>query len=147
MNLSPEIQKQLVQWVREERSLSDIQKSLEEAGVRLTYMEVRFLLDDLQIDLPEKQPEETEADAEEAVQDAVLEDAGTEGTVSVEVDKITRPGSVVSGTARFSDGVRATWALDQTGRLMLDAGKEGYQPPAEDIQAFQDEIRKALQGF
>lgn len=144
MNLSPEIQKQLVQWVKEERSLSDIQKSLEEADVRLTYMEVRFLLDDLKIDLPEKQPEETEEPALEVVPE---EDLAEEGGVSVEIDKITRPGAVVSGTARFSDGVSATWALDQTGRLMLDAGTEGYQPPAEDIHAFQDEIRKALQGF
>lgn len=147
MNLSPEIQKQLIEWVKQERTLSEIQKSLEEAGVKMTYMEVRFLLDDLQIDLPEKEPEpEVEAEDDQEGH-AEEDDSSLPGKVSVEVDKITRPGAVVSGNAQFSDGVKATWALDQTGRLMLDAGQEGYQPPAEDIQAFQDEIRKALQGF
>ena len=49
----------------------------------------------------------------------------------------------------FSDGVSGKWALDQYGRLMLDTGKKGYQPPAADVQAFQRELSRQLQqhGF
>jgi hypothetical protein len=56
---------------------------------------------------------------------------------------------VVSGSVVFSDGVKATWALDQLGRLALDPGQSGYQPSAEDVDAFQQELSTQLQkqGF
>ncbi len=71
------------------------------------------------------------------------------GQVTVEIDRVLRPGSVVSGTVTFSDGVSGKWALDQTGRLMLDTGQPGYQPSAPDVQTFQRELSKQLQrhGF
>ncbi len=140
MKLTPEIQSQLIEWVRQGESLSNIQKKLEAAGVRMTYMDVRFLLDDLEIDLPTP-PAPTEEPAEEA---EVVEDFEEDGAVSVEIDKITRPGFSMSGSVKFSDGIKATWGLDQMGRLALDAGQPGYQPPAEDIPLFQDQLRKAL---
>ena len=71
------------------------------------------------------------------------------GTLSLEVDRIMRPGTVVSGSVTFSDGVSGKWALDQMGRLMLDTPQKGYQPSPADIQTFQRELQTQLQrqGF
>jgi hypothetical protein len=66
------------------------------------------------------------------------------GSVSVEIDRVTRPGAVMSGTVKFSDGVSATWFLDQFGRLALQAAKPGYQPSAADVQAFQRQLSARL---
>ena len=73
-------------------------------------------------------------------------DSGGTGGVAVTLDRIVKPGSVVSGTVRFSDGVSASWMLDQLGRLALDAGKPNYRPSPEDVQAFQVELRNLLQS-
>ena len=75
--------------------------------------------------------------------------AGGLSRLSVEVDRVTRPGSLVSGTVRFSDGVTAAWMLDQHGRLALDVGKKKYSPSEQDVAAFQVELRSILekQGF
>ena len=69
--------------------------------------------------------------------------------MSVEVDVVTKPGSVVSGTVTFGDGVTATWFLDQLGRLAIDAGQPGYKPGEQDLRDFQTELRAALEkrGF
>ena len=77
-----------------------------------------------------------------------VSDAGGAGLV-VEVDALTRAGAIVSGTVVFTDGVKASWFLDQSGRLALDAGQPDYKPSEEDLQAFQEELRAALKkkGF
>jgi len=63
----------------------------------------------------------------------------------VYVDRITRPGTVVSGNVVFSDGNKAQWAIDQMGRLALMPEVKSYRPPASDIQAFQQAIHSQLQ--
>ena len=60
------------------------------------------------------------------------------------LDRIVRPGAMVSGTVVFSDGVKANWSLDQMGRLALGADRKDYRPSAEDIQAFQQAITAQL---
>ena len=74
--------------------------------------------------------------------------AGT-GSFSLEIDRIMRPGTMVSGSVTFSDGVTAKWALDQQGRLMLETAQKGYQPSPSDVQTFQRELQAQLQrqGF
>ena len=71
------------------------------------------------------------------------------GGLSLDVDAITKPGAVVSGTVVFSDGIKASWFLDQSGRLGLDAGDPGYKPSEDDLQVFQEQLRGALEkrGF
>ena len=64
--------------------------------------------------------------------------------MSVDLDRITRPGAVVSGSAVFSDGKRVQWLLDQYGRLALDAGSSGYRPSQQDLAAFQRELQALL---
>ena len=96
-------------------------------------------------------------DEDELPADEFPEQSGQPGTdapagaggVSVELDRVVRPGSVVSGTVTFSDGVNGKWALDQYGRLMLDTGQPGYKPSAPDVQDFQRELSTQLQrhGF
>jgi len=70
---------------------------------------------------------------------------GSAAQVKVEVDRIVRPGAVVSGSVTFSDGVAGKWAMDQYGRLMLEMSRKGYQPSAADVQVFQRELSRALQ--
>jgi hypothetical protein len=164
MELTDEQKDAVSQWVTDGASIADVQKRLQDDfEVALTYMEARFLIDDLDLSLKDSEktsidtdlkgpadagPPPPPAPAASSADPIDLEAAGT-GSVSVEVDKISRPGMVVSGNVVFSDGVKATWALDQMGRLALDPGQSGYQPSAEDIEAFQQELSKQLQrqGF
>jgi len=131
------------QWISEDCGLAEIQRRLQsEFQMSMTYMDVRFLLIDL--GLAPKDRKEAPAPAPPAP----AAPAGP-GGVSVEVDMVTKPGTIVSGTVDFSDGVSAAWSLDQQGRLALSATKPGYKPSEEDLRAFQDGLRVALEkrGF
>ena len=56
MNLD-ETQRQMVaKWISEGAKLSEIQKRLLELGIKLTYMEVRFLVDDLKLTPKDPEP-------------------------------------------------------------------------------------------
>ncbi len=157
-----EQEKAVRNWAGEGDGLSEIQKKLSgQFGVSVTYMDVRFLVIDLGIELkerkaapsrnivpePEKHPKAGDVDPD--VVPKKQNRAGTSGNVVVTLDVVMRPGSVVSGTVQFSDGVSASWYLDQYGRLALDAGQPGYSPGQEDLQSFQQELRKELEkrGF
>lgn len=159
MKLTDEQKNTVSQWVAAGQNLSDIQKKLdEELGLKLTFMETRFLIDDLNLELVEKKKaapaEEPSAGAATPAEppraDAELVDeGGPAGKVSVSLDRITTPGAVVSGSVTFSDGKTSTWALDQMGRIMLKATEEGYKPSREDLEAFQLELSRQLerQGY
>ena len=70
MQLDDAQKQQVSTWIEEGASLSDVQNRLEqEFGIRLTYMDVRFLVGDLQ--LTPKDPEPPAAERpEEPVADA-----------------------------------------------------------------------------
>lgn len=153
MNLD-EAQKQKVrQWIEEGQKLSQIQSLFEkEFGLKMTYMEARFLVDDLKLSPKDPTPPpkpvvpETPAKPIDAHKDATNGGdipAGA-GKVSLSVDTIPRPGSLVSGNVIFSDGVSATWLLDQTGRLGLSPKTPGYRPPAQDVEEFQILLQEEL---
>ena len=156
-----DVQKEAVRkWVAEGAGLSEIQRRLtQEFSLSMTYMDVRVLLIDLKLDLKEKAvkpvaktPAKAAAPGAADVLEPELDDlasGGKRGAVRVEMDRIVKPGSIVSGTVRFSDGVTAKWALDQMGRLALDAGRPGYRPSEADLQGFQAEVSRELQkqGF
>lgn len=166
MNLSDEQKQQVATWVRGGLGLAEVQRRLEsEFGLRPTFMEVRFLVDDLELDLtdptppapaaPAPQADGASADMPEPVPgDAELEDpfgdAVPGGSVNVSIDPVQRPGALVSGSVTFSDGETMGWQLDQMGRLgLLPGSTEGYRPSEEDIAAFQMELQSILQrqGF
>jgi len=145
-------------WIAEGCGLTEIQKRLnDEFKLSMTFLDLRFLILDLGLaikeqakntssglDLAKSAPDLTSAEASDMGPDSP--DAGGTGGVAVTLDRIVKPGSVVSGTVRFSDGVSASWMLDQLGRLALDAGKPNYRPSQEDVQAFQVELRNLLQS-
>lgn len=161
MNLNDEQKKLVSQWVKEGCGLSELQRRLaDQLKLNLTYMDVRFLMIELGLDLQDKktaapvkdlnpsssQPHSRQADAtaDVAPDDLDNEPMPGSGRVSVDVDRIVRPGALVSGNVVFSDGVKATWALDQMGRLSLGAADKTYRPSAQDVQEFQVAIAQEL---
>lgn len=155
MNLDESQKQKVSQWVEEGLKLSDIQGKLaSEFGVSMTYMEVRFLIDDLGVKLKDKpkdtpppsSPSPAPAPAQPAAgpNDLADEPELLGGKVSVTVDQVTRPGALVSGKVTFSDGKAADWYLDQMGRLGVVPKEEKYKPSQEDIVEFQTELQNQL---
>lgn len=151
MNLTEEQRQRVTAWILEGAKLSEIQNRLmSEFGVKLTYMEVRFLVDDLK--LTPKDPEPPKVVAPPAPVPAKLtaeKNPAPEGTlpaagVSVSVDQIARPGAIVSGKVTFSDGQKADWYLDQTGRLGVVPAQPGYKPSPADVQEFQAALQQEV---
>ena len=174
MSLTPEQKQTVASWVAAGDNLSAVQKKLaEQFKVSLTYRDVRFLVDDLNLELkdpapkvdtsdvskgaPPKAPEKKgmidrlkekvglapgaveeddlpPEDLPDTAEDFPAPPAGA-SNVTVDLDRIVRPGFMVSGSVTFSDGVSGKWALDQQGRLMLETPQKGYQPVAADVQA------------
>ncbi len=189
MSLTPEQKQAVATWVTAGDNLSAVQKKLaEQFKLSLTYRDVRFLVDDLNLALKDPAPKVDASDVskipvpppaapagkkgmldrlkekvglapgaveEDEVSPEALEEAAAEdlaapvpagaGQVALELDRIVRPGFMVSGNVTFSDGVSGKWALDQMGRLLLETPQKGYQPNPADVQAFQRELQAQLQ--
>src|SRR3954470_1955048 len=132
MNLDESQRKKVAGWLEEGLKLSEIQKRVNsEMGLNLTYMELRFLLDDLQLKPKEKEPppappapigkppagadspaamretphsggpDEDEPEELPSADESAL--PGAASKVSVTVDTLARPGALVSGNVTFSD--------------------------------------------
>jgi hypothetical protein len=171
MNLDQTQKDKIAGWLEEGLKLGEIQsKIFSELGVQMTYMELRFLLDDLKLKPKEKEvpPPAPAADLEKAgtsakpsqpqpsgapTPDDLAEDEGFigdealppgAGNVSVTVDRLARPGALVSGNVTFSDGNSAQWYLDQTGRLGLVPKQQGYRPSQPDLLNFQAQLQSEL---
>jgi hypothetical protein len=166
MELTPQQEQAVRGWAQEGLGLAEIQKRLaSEFGVSATYMDVRFLVLDLGVDIKEKPKRETanagadlsaggglDVEDDPAGPAADVPGPGEAlggGAVSVELDRVTKPGAVVSGRVTFSDGVSAGWFLDQLGRLGIEATTPGYKPSPGDVAAFQQELKNQLsaRGF
>ena len=158
MNLNESQKQAVASWVAEGQKLSEIQNRLvSEFDARLTYMEVRFLVDDLKLKLTDPEPPKIPTPAPEPAQPAApTTDVASEpalanepsapasGKVSVSVDQLTRPGALVSGKVKFSDGASADWYLDQNGRLGVVPQQQGYKPSAPDVQEFQIALEREM---
>jgi len=157
MTLDDTQRKKVAGWIADGMKLSEIQNRLaSELGVRMTYMDVRLLVDDLKLTPKDIEPPKPIAPigspAAAAPQKPPVGLAGKDpatpgsppGGVSVSVDHIARPGAVVSGKVTFSDGKKADWYIDQTGRLGLTPQDAGYRPPASDLQQFQAALEAEL---
>ena len=163
MQLTDEQKRDVAAWIAEGAKLSQVQQRLaEEFGIRLTYMEARFLVDDLKLvpketiqpvnvnadDLASANPEKSGVPTQPPAEALAPEPAGP-GQVRLKLDQIMRPGSLVSGSVTFSDGVKAEWYLDQMGRFGLVPPQPGYRPSKEDLAEFrillEDEL--ARQGM
>jgi hypothetical protein len=158
MELTQEQKITVAQWIEEGLKLSEIQERMgAEWGIRMTYMEARFLIDDLRL-LPKdsaaaETPQPAVANSPSATSDGMLPPlpgeelpGGQEGLpaepapgggVTLKVDTLMRPGAMVSGSVCFSDGQTAQWYLDQFGRMGMVPPSPGYRPPQQDIPQFQ----------
>lgn len=161
MNLDESQRKKVGEWIAQGLKLSDIQNRLtSELGLKLTYMEVRLLVDDLKLTPKDvERPKAPQSNltatagskatpqagpATPAPEAPETDEAPAAGGVSVSVDTLARPGALVSGKVTFSDGNRAEWYLDQSGRLGLVPQTPGYRPPAGDVQQFQMALESEL---
>lgn len=162
MNLTEEQRQRVTAWITQGAKLGEIQDRLAaEFGLRLTYMDTRFLVDDLKLvpkdperpkvvelpgpakSPPAAKPAPAEAAAAADADELPLPPAGG-GKVSVTVDQITRPGAIVSGKVTFSDSQTADWYLDQMGRLGVVPKQQGYKPAAADVQDFQIALQQEM---
>jgi hypothetical protein len=159
MNLTEEQRQRVKTWIEQGAKLGEVQNRLAtEFGIRLTYMEARFLVDDLK--LVPKDPERPKVveppapakpllttkpvPADEAMEEEMPVPPAGGGKVSVTVDQITKPGAIVSGKVTFSDGQAADWYLDQAGRLGVVPKQQGYKPSAADVQHFQIALQQEM---
>jgi hypothetical protein len=170
MTLTPEQKKAVSEWVAAGDNLYAVQKKLADVlKVSMTYMDVRFLVDDLNLQLvdpapkadasdvskspapaaPEKKVvvDKAKEDLDSGKDEGALDEAGAAGGVVVTVDKVSlNPNAMASGTVTFPDGVTGKWMVDHQGRPGLtDVSKPGYRPSPADAQAFMQELSLALQ--
>ena len=147
-----------------------------ELGIHMTYMELRMLTSELAVnwtaqdkkteaakphskpqDAPkppqDSQPDEAAGDdmddglppEEEAPADNADDGLGG-GTTKVEISKLVRPGTAISGTVTFASGAHGEWYVDQMGRLGLSLDDGSSKPTQDDVRKFQMELQKQLQG-
>lgn len=139
------------EWLNEGHTLSEVQKILQnEHGIKLTYMELRLLASELEVDWTKQDPDPVVV-KDKPTEPEVLspEEEATPaggGKLRVEVSKLVRPGSMFSGTVTFKSGASGEWFVDQMGRLGLTPATGSAAPTQEDIQEFQVELQKMLQG-
>ena len=171
MSLTPEQTAAVSNWVTEGDSLSTIQKKLREHfSVALTYMDVRFLVDDLNLqlkdapikvdasDVSKAQPKAAAAKGpsgngttpDEAAlpgEDDFANEAPPTGGVILDVDSVTLiPGAIASGKVTFSDGVTGKWIIDHQGRPgFTEISQPGYRPTPEDAKSFMNQLEADLQ--
>ena len=175
MNLSPEQTKAVSEWVASGDNLYAVQKKLaEQFKVSMTYMDVRFLVDDLNLQIKDAEPAADASDVGkgapakpapdkkgfldkakeklglaggEGEPGADEEDAVPPAGVAITVDKVSiNPNAMASGTVTFPDGVTGRWIVDLQGRPgLVQVSKPGYRPSPADAQAFMQELSMALQ--
>ena len=147
-------------------SLSEVQSLVNaEFSLSMTYMDIRILASELEIDWQKLNPEQSKTAPEQtgSVENADIPDAAGVpeeenipeeanapagampdlSTTRVEVSKIARPGMMFSGSATFANGSTADWYLDNMGRLGVD-NLQGAQPGQEDIEKFQIALQLEL---
>ena len=163
MSLTSEQKQPVAQWVASGDNLSAVQKKLsEQFGISMTYMDVRFLVDDLNLSLKDPVPSPSPNDVTKAPEPAPTEPAPAEDelpteaadadaalpAVTIAVDKVTLiPGALASGSVSFPGGVTGKWIVDNQGRPGLtDVSQPGYRPTPEVAQAFMQELSAALQS-
>ena len=163
MELTEQTRQKVKEWLAAGASLSDVQKNLKnEFGIALTYMDVRLAVLEIGAAVkdkpepkpvvpppppPEQAPPEDDPYADEfddGAADDVPEPDGIAANVSVSLDRVMRPGAMVSGDVTFSDGNKGKWVIDQYGRFGLDPDTPGYQPSQADLREFQLKLRDEL---
>lgn len=148
------------EWVSDGAQMADVQKRLkDEFGFNVTYMDTRFLSLDLELEFQVDEEPEPEPEAEQDAENPSSPEAGGAGPddsgeippgagggVVATLDQVARPGSMVSGSVTFSDGMKGVWMIDEMGRPSIDPDQPGYQPTESDLVAFQQQLQGLLEG-
>ena len=140
---------EIARWIADGMGLSDVQKKInQDFGIVLTYMDVRFLVDDLELTLvdPEVPADPKDLSKNNATDTSEADALAAGGGVQIEVDGVTPPGAMASGSVTFSDGEVKKWTIDQFGRLSMSGGTAEYKPSDQDVMEFQQQLEKALRG-
>jgi len=141
-------------WADGGDGLSEIQSKLgSELEAKVTYLETRFLLEDIGVELkkepePEPEPEtEEEVGQDDSADSEALPESGdaSGGELSLTIDKLQRPGAIISGKVTFAGSESATWWLDQMGQLGFEPENEAFSPTPEQMMAFQRELQAKIQ--
>lgn len=153
MNLDEGQRRKVAEWIEQGLKLSEIQSRIgKEFGLSMTYMDVRFLIDDLKLKPKDVEPapvptinspKPADPAATAPAGPAAPAEAG-QGNVSLSVDHVARPGAIVSGRVTFSDGQGGAWLIDQMGRPGLVPDQQGYRPSQPDIMQFQTKLQDEL---
>lgn len=147
MTLTQEQSEEVKRWLSEGAKIADVQKRLSEKfGLNLTYMDVRFLIDDLNLEIVDKPEPKAQQPQGEAPENSEVGQQPQGGGVSIELSPVMRPGMIAAGSVVFSDGVKASWEIDQNGRLRLEGAPDAYRPSESDLVDFQNKLRDALGG-
>ncbi len=158
MSLTDSQKKTVSDWIDQGKTLAEVQRLLQqEFSLPMTYLDVRFLIDDLDIELEKAQPVELEeaqpedsGESSEKVEEPEVVDEVVSHSVSMEVDAVTPPGALLSGRVTFSDGESLSWQLMSNGQLGLIPGDDpNYRPSPEDMQDFRSQMDDLLRkkGF
>jgi len=127
-------------------SLSNVQKLLAEQNVNMTYLELRLLAADLDIDWEKQESNKPDATPNVDLSAIPEESSGTLGQTTVNVHKVVRPGAAMSGDVAFASGAKGEWYLDNYGRLGINPADGSPKPTEQDIREFQDQLRQQLSG-
>ena len=143
--------------LNEGASLATVQQELaKDCGVSITYLDLRLLAADLEVDWQQHEPPPKATKPDAAVDDAAAgdgvgggpddRDAAVGGGTRVTVSRLARPGAAMHGNVEFKSGAEAEWVLDRYGQLQLNPGPGSARPTEEDLREFQAELQRQLTG-
>lgn len=153
-------QKQLIfAWVEEGLDLNAIQKRLnDECDLRLTFMDTRFLILDLGLEIksPEKKPTPAATDtaamaattspAAATLANTELEDTLPNGNLELSLDDVIPEGMAVTGKVKFPSGAHGSWFMDNQYRIGIDPAPASPEPTEKDMTIFEREIERFLRS-
>lgn len=130
------------QSINDGADISEVQSALSSKfNIHLTYIDTRLLIDDLELELHagnDEQHADIPTISSENIED---EDCSK---VRVDVDSVVRPGAMLNGSVVFSDGKKASWSIDNFGRLSIKPEMQGYRPTESDLVEFQKIIQEKI---
>ena len=140
-----ELKKIIKGHLDEDLTLNEIHKILaDQHSVKMTFMELRLLSSEIEdMDWGKFDPKVEKDDDDE---DETPKEPEILSGTQIEISKIQRPGAMVSGSVTFISGLKGEWHIDSMGQLGLNMADEDAQPTEEDMQDFQMELRRKIQG-
>ena len=145
--LTPSQKECLSTWVEEGADLNALQKRAEEElGLKMTFMDMRFLVLDLGLEIKAK-PAPAASSLIPPSDSNALPQASTPQSaqkVQISMDESPAEGSALSGQVIFPSGAKGAWFFDHDGRLGLDPSPSSPDPTEDDIDVFQRELKHFL---